>query len=99
MLPTENTFGVMCTFDSCTSAHTCYRLYFKDWFEAQQADIQQKVREFISTGRFELVGGGWIQNDEACPSTQAIINQMTVGHEYLLSRFNVCIFLFIFLIS
>ncbi|KAL0483218.1 alpha-mannosidase [Acrasis kona] len=64
-------------------------LYFKDWFEVQNAEKQQIVKELINTGRFEILGGGWIQNDEACPSTQAIINQMTVGHDYLLNRFNI----------
>lgn len=36
-----------------------------------------------------MVGGGWIQNDEALPTYTAIIDQMTLGHQYLLERFGV----------
>jgi alpha-mannosidase II len=91
----DETFGIINSVINSLLTHRHHKyiwgdvLYFKDWFEGQQAEMQQKVRELINTGRFEIVGGGWIQNDEACPSAQAIINQMTLGHEYLLSRFNV----------
>jgi alpha-mannosidase II len=64
-------------------------LYFKEWFETQNFEMQHTVQNLISSGRFEIVGGGWVQNDEACPSYSAIIDQMTLGHQYLLERFGV----------
>ncbi|KAG2372905.1 hypothetical protein C9374_013027 [Naegleria lovaniensis] len=64
-------------------------LYFKEWFEQQPATRQQLVKKMIKQNRFEFVGGGWIQTDEACASYTSIINSMTVGHEYLLRRFGI----------
>lgn len=65
------------------------RLYFKQWFESQSEYTQKIVKHLIQTGRLEFVGGGWIQNDEASPTYTSIIDQMTVGHQYLLERFGV----------
>jgi len=35
----------------------------------------------------EFVGGGWVQNDEAVTDYQAIVDQMTEGHRFLLNLF------------
>eukprot|EP01133_Synstelium_polycarpum_P013629 gene13629-16045_t len=43
----------------------------------------------VSSGQLEFVGGGWAQNDEALTHYQAVINQMTLGHQFLLSTFGV----------
>ncbi len=64
-------------------------MYFKNWFETQPPEVQKLVKYLIKTRRFEFVGGGWIQNDEACPSYTSIIDQMTVGLEYLNERFGI----------
>jgi hypothetical protein len=59
------------------------------WFEGQDEETQKYVKYLVSSGRFELVGGGWVQNDEASSSYTSIIDQMTVGHQYLLERFGI----------
>ncbi|KAL9652227.1 hypothetical protein ABK040_011887 [Willaertia magna] len=64
-------------------------LYFKEWFEQQNPQRQQQIKKLVKSKRFEIVGGGWVQTDEACVSYTSIINEMTVGHEYLLRRFGI----------
>eukprot|EP01080_Neovahlkampfia_damariscottae_P009042 gene9042-1139_t len=38
---------------------------------------------------FEFVLGAWCMNDEATPTYSAIIDQVTLGHQWLLEKFNV----------
>ena len=64
-------------------------IFFKMWFEVQDSETQKYVKYLIASRRFEIVGGGWVQNDEASSSYTAIIDQMTVGHQYLLERFGI----------
>jgi len=64
-------------------------LYFRRWYEGQSSQMQAYVAHLIQEGRWEFVHGGWIENDHASVSYQAIIEQMTLGYEYLRSRFGI----------
>jgi hypothetical protein len=35
----------------------------------------------------QIANGGWVMNDEAC--SYYVIDQMTLGHQYLKMRFNI----------
>jgi alpha-mannosidase II len=59
--------------------------FFMRWYEAQSDSIKDKLAGFVRSGQFEFVGGGWVQNDEANPSYESIISQISEGNEYLLS--------------
>ena len=63
--------------------------FFMKWYERQNREMKGKVKRLVENGQWEFVGGGWVQNDEANPSVFGIVNQMTVGHEYLLKNFGV----------
>ncbi|KAF2068926.1 hypothetical protein CYY_009755, partial [Polysphondylium violaceum] len=47
------------------------------------------VRQLVNNKQLYFIGGGWAQNDEAAAHYEAIINQMTLGHQFLLSEFGV----------
>ena len=64
-------------------------IYFKPWFEALSADNQKLVKHLVKTGRLEMVNGGWVQTDEDCPSHVGIVDQMTIGLQYLQELFGV----------
>ena len=38
--------------------------------------------------RLEFVNAGWSMHDEACPHYDDMINNMMIGHEFLLSEFD-----------
>ena len=42
------------------------------------------VRLLHAAGQLEIVGGGWVSHDEALPSPEAIIDQLTLGRRTLL---------------
>lgn len=47
-----------------------------------------RVRNLVSSGRFEFVSGGWISSDEACPIYTEILENIQVGHDFLEREFN-----------
>jgi hypothetical protein len=63
--------------------------FFMRWYEVQSEETKQRFQELVKRGQLEFVGGGWSQNDEANPSYDSIIAQLTEGHEYILSLFGV----------
>jgi hypothetical protein len=63
--------------------------FLSRWFDRLGADQRQRVRELLRSGRLEIVGGGWVQHDEANPDLFAILNQNWVGHQYLQRNFGV----------
>lgn len=63
--------------------------FFSRWFDSATPSSRDTFKRLVSEGRIEFIGGGWVQNDEASPTVYAIINQMFVGHQYLLKHFGV----------
>jgi lysosomal alpha-mannosidase len=63
--------------------------FFSRWWLEQSASMQLRVRTLIANGQLEFVNGGWCMNDEAGTHYEATIEQMSLGHEFLLREFNV----------
>lgn len=61
--------------------------YFSRWWNEQSDETQRMVRDMVTSGRLQFVGGGWVQNDEAVPHYTAIIDQMTLGLRFLNDTF------------
>ena len=57
--------------------------YFSMWWTRQTKEVQDKVRQFVSEGRWEFMNGGWSANDEACPNYEDIVDNMMLGHSFL----------------
>jgi hypothetical protein len=63
--------------------------FFYMWWTEQSLQTKIDVKQLIKEGRLEIINGGWSMNDEACPTYQDIINNMKMGHDFLLNEFNV----------
>ena len=63
-------------------------VFFKDWYDYLPAENKTKVAEVISNGQLEIGNGGWVENDEAVCYFDDILDQYTLGHEFLLRNFN-----------
>ncbi|MCQ2817333.1 MAG: hypothetical protein MJ252_08725 [archaeon] len=62
---------------------------FKRWYESKNEEIKSNVKEMVKNGRIEIVGGGYVMNDEATPHYQDIIDQMRFGMKYCMNEFGV----------
>lgn len=47
------------------------------------------MRRLVTEGRLEFLSGGWVSNDEACPTYEEIMLNMMLGHSFLNSTFGV----------
>ena len=61
--------------------------FFERWWNEQDDIMKSDVLDLIDDGQLQINLGGWCMNDEAAPSTSAIIRQMTDGHQFVLKEF------------
>lgn len=64
--------------------------FFWRWWNEQDDNVKQSVRKLVSEGRLEFIIGGWCMNDEASTYYQDIIDQQTLGFEFILNEFGEC---------
>ena len=63
--------------------------FFSMWWSHQNDEIKAKTKMLVKEGRLELINGGWSMHDEACPTYEDMINNMKIGHDFILENFNV----------
>lgn len=63
--------------------------FFSLWWEQQNQDRKQQVRALVNSGQLEFINAGWSMNDEATTYYQSIIDQMTLGHQFVKKEFGV----------
>ena len=62
--------------------------YFYRWWVEQTEATQEQVRRLFVAGQLEFVNGGWCMADDASPSTDGWIDQVTLGHRYIYDVLN-----------
>eukprot|EP01132_Coremiostelium_polycephalum_P008521 gene8521-10475_t len=63
--------------------------FFERWWNEQTAEMQKIVAQLVHNGQLEFINGGWCMNDEAATYYDDIIDQMTLGHQFLYDNFGV----------
>jgi lysosomal alpha-mannosidase len=46
--------------------------FFWQWWKEQGDHLRHQVKQLVSNGQIELLGGGWVMNDEAVTHYQVI---------------------------
>ncbi|CAF1688915.1 unnamed protein product, partial [Adineta ricciae] len=64
--------------------------FFSRWWNEQNEIVRNKVKEFVNSGRLEFISGGWCMNDEAATHYNSIIDQHSLGLEFLNEQFGEC---------
>ncbi|MFM7263806.1 MAG: alpha-mannosidase, partial [Acidimicrobiales bacterium] len=59
------------------------------WVEQDAPDIFAKVRKFVAEGRWEPVGGMWVETDLNLPDGESLLRQMTQGQRAFRNWFGV----------
>ncbi len=49
--------------------------YFTKWWRVADQSSRARLQTLVNSGALEMVMGGWVMNDEALPSLDAIIDQ------------------------
>lgn len=57
--------------------------YLERWWRDASEFKRQSFTNLVKNGQLEIVGGGWVMNDEANSHYYAIIEQMTEGNMWL----------------
>ena len=64
--------------------------FFWRWWNQQSNETQAKVRQFVNEGRLEFISGGWCMSDEASTHYNSLIDQQSLGAEFLKETFGEC---------
>ncbi|EAS04708.3 glycoside hydrolase family 38 amine-terminal domain protein (macronuclear) [Tetrahymena thermophila SB210] len=59
------------------------------WWDRQTEDVRQKYKDLVKNGQIEIINGGWTMHDEATTYFEDIIDQMTVGHQWVKDHLDV----------
>jgi alpha-mannosidase len=63
--------------------------FFTMWYNRLDKEKQAQVKALVRDGRLEFANGGWSATDEACPNYEDMINNMIIGHTFLMKEFGV----------
>lgn len=66
---------------------TCSSAQQFKWLEQLYPGGFQKVKEKVFQGKFQPVGGAWVEHDGNMPSGEAMVRQNLLGQRYFQSRF------------
>ena len=51
--------------------------------------MKDNVKKLIKNGQLELINGGWSMHDEACSIYEDMIDNMKIGHDFILNEFGI----------
>lgn len=66
---------------------TCSSAAYYKWIEEDEPEMFQQIKKYVEEGRWEIVGGWWIQPDCNMPSGESFVRQGLYSQRYFLSRF------------
>ncbi|HZS49092.1 MAG TPA: alpha-mannosidase [Blastocatellia bacterium] len=59
------------------------------WLEEKYPDIFRQIQQRVKEGRWEIVGGMWVEPDLNMPDGESIVRQLLVGKRYFKKKFDV----------
>lgn len=87
----RNTFSsvlkLMQEFPDLKFAHSSVRTYA--WIEEKYPALFEEIRLRVKEGRWEIVGGMWVEPDLNMPDGESLVRQLLVGTRYLREKFGV----------
>ena len=62
---------------------------YDDWLEQKYPPEFQRIQQRVKEGRWEMLGGMWVEPDLNMPDGESQVRQLLVGKRYFQSRFGV----------
>jgi alpha-mannosidase len=62
--------------------------FFTKWYDEQRETVKKRVKLLVKNGQLSFANGGWCMHDEASSHYVSMIDQTTIGHQFLKKEFN-----------
>jgi alpha-mannosidase len=59
------------------------------WMEEKYPDLFKEIQQRVKEGRWEIVGGMWVEPDLNMPTGESLVRQILVGKSYFQKKFGV----------
>ncbi|KAF8246413.1 hypothetical protein K440DRAFT_553516 [Wilcoxina mikolae CBS 423.85] len=66
---------------------TCSSAQQYKWLEKYYPKTFERVRQKVHEGKFQFIGGSWVEHDTNVPSGESLSRQFILGQRYFQSRF------------
>src|SRR5208283_4230622 len=60
-----------------------------EWMEEKYPDLFHEIQQRVKEGRWEIVGGMWVEPDLNMPAGESLVRQILVGKQYFRQKFGV----------
>jgi alpha-mannosidase len=77
--------GLMDRYEEFTFNQSSAQLY--EWVERDAPELFERIKEHVAEGRWETVGGSWVEPDCQIPSGESFTRQLFYGQRYFEERF------------
>jgi alpha-mannosidase len=68
---------------------TCDSSQFVAWVEESDPELFERMRQRVAEGRFQVIGGWWVEPDCNIPCGESFVRQALYGQRYLHERFGI----------
>ena len=62
---------------------------YNQWMEEKYPSLHQQIVERVKQGRWEMVGGMWVEPDLNMPDGESLVRQLLIGKRYFKEKFGV----------
>ena len=63
--------------------------FFRHYYLSQNMNGKKKIYRLVNNGQIDIVHGGMVSSDEACPNYNDMIRNFEMGHSWLWEEFGV----------
>ena len=81
----ESVLGLQQEFPNLTFCHSTPALYV--WIEQHRPDLFSAIQQQVAAGRWEVVGGMWVEPELNLISGESIVRQLLYGQRYVQEKF------------
>jgi alpha-mannosidase len=82
-----NVLNLMDKYPLLCYAQSSAQIY--EWLEVHHPEIFRRIREKVREGRWEIVGGSWVEHNANLLCGESLVRQYLFGKRYFMEKFNV----------
>ncbi|MEM3679999.1 MAG: hypothetical protein QXU47_09215, partial [Candidatus Bathyarchaeia archaeon] len=82
-----NVLNLMDKYPLLCYAQSSAQIY--EWLEIHHPEIFSRIREKVKEGKWEIVGGSWVEHNANLLCGESLVRQYLFGKRYFMEKFNV----------